>query len=80
MFVEAWVGSWYYVILGLYQYHHARVDGDFEARLASAAGTPNADMDRLSDTTCGEAWDRSSRFVVVPAPKSDPAVPAHAFV
>lgn len=53
--VGARVGAIYYVLLGLYRYHRGRVDGDFAARLAHAAGTLNADMDGLKGTTCGEA-------------------------
>lgn len=55
MLVGVWVGSWYYVLPGLYWYHRGRVDGDFMARLTRAAGTPNAAMEGLSDKTCGEA-------------------------
>ena len=53
--VRVWVESWYYVLLCLSRYNRGRVDGDFAARLARAAGTSNADMDGLSDKTCGEA-------------------------
>ena len=45
----------YYVLLDLSRYHRSRVDGDFAARLARAAGISNADMDGLRDTTCSEA-------------------------
>lgn len=80
MLVGVWVGSWYYVLLGLYWYHRGRVDGDFMARLARAAGTPNAAMEGLSDKMCGEAWDRFPHWVEGPDPKSDPGVPAHTIV
>jgi hypothetical protein len=53
--VGAWVGSLYYVLLDLSRYHRGRVDGDFAAHLARAAGTPKADLDGLRDKTCGEA-------------------------
>ena len=55
MLVGARVWSWYSVLPGLSRHHRGRVDDEFAARLAHAAGTRKADMDGLSDITFGEA-------------------------
>jgi hypothetical protein len=55
MYVEAWVGSMYHVLLDLSRHNRSRVDGDCAAHLARATGIPHANMNELSDTTCGEA-------------------------